>query len=628
MEYYTITAKYANPGLSDFDLITAKAENFNGSRQYLHYLSSDTVNGLLTLKFIYITGQNDDDESFVEEMQALENLLDTKIDYALVKIEEMNQFTLRQLNIAKRLMHRNDFCGDSTAQWSVVETDEVLNKTHEMIGFSEFKTGIENLRAYCENVRRRGVRGNFNVVLVNKCDIETSAFVNIIYDLLSATKMIEDHIIITGELDDAAQTKRDNAFLYNIEQKWDNSGDCEYLAASKATKLLQKIAKRKTIYVTSMDKTQYELAREVDEFRRVFTHVIELNEPTVDEKLLLLKSDAKRLGVELDEDSIKNSDVLCMAQSALDAALVIAAQKALSDESAKVLTAIDFDKKFISKEKKNPYDELQEMVGLSEVKAKVDEIVGFLKKRGKDALPCLHMVFRGNPGTGKTTVARLIAKIFAQEGITQKDKFVETDREGLVGQYVGHTARKTADVISDAKGGVLFIDEAYLLGYSDSGRDFGAEAIATLVKRMEDYRKDFVCIMAGYTEEMEQMLSVNPGMRDRVQFYIDFPDYSAAELLTIFKSLCESEKYILPEEAANFISGYFASILRRKDKNFANARIVRKVFERVRVKQAMRVTDNDDMTIAVADIDGAFAEPDMLALVNGRGKHLNLGFAA
>jgi SpoVK/Ycf46/Vps4 family AAA+-type ATPase len=317
-----------------------------------------------------------------------------------------------------------------------------------------------------------------------------------------------------------------------------------------------------------------------------------------------------------------------MNQTALDAALTIAAQRVIASNEPRVLTAVDFDKNFISEEKKNPYDELQEMVGLAEAKDKITEIISFFKKRGKEALPCLHMVFRGNPGTGKTTVARLVAKIFAQEGITQKDKFVETDREGMIGQYVGHTARKTADIVSEAKGGVLFIDEAYLLGCSDSGRDYGEEAIATLVKRMEDYRKEMVVIMAGYTEEMEGMLNVNPGIRDRVQFYIDFPDYSVNELLTIFKNLCEAEKYILPDEAENFISGYFTSILRRKNKNFANARVIRKVFERVRVKQAMRVTDSADMIITVADIDSAFAEPDMIALVHGRSNKITLGFAA
>ncbi|MDR0937227.1 MAG: AAA family ATPase [Oscillospiraceae bacterium] len=627
-EIYIITATYEQPDHFDFDLITSKVEYFNGSRQYLHYLSSDIVSGVPMLRFMYLTEQDDDLDSFFEEIQSLENLLDTKIDYTFTAISEMNHTDLNHLKIAKRLMHRSEYNGDLKVMWSVTETPEVLDNVRKLIGFDEFKIGMENLRSYCDNVKRRGVKGNFNIVLVNKCEIDVSIFVNHIYDLLSAEKLINDHIVITGDLDDAARTQRDNTFLFNIEQRWDCNGDRKYLSASKSTRLLQKIAKKKTIYITSMDKTQYELAREVDEFRKIFTHVIELNEPTVDEKLLLLKQDAIRLGVEIDENNIQNSDILQMSQTTLDAALTIAAQRVIASGETKILAAVDFDKNFTSEEKLDPYIELQSMVGLAEVKARVDEIVGFLKKRGKEALPCLHMVFRGNPGSGKTTVARLIAKIFAQEGIIQKDKFVETDREGLVGLYVGHTAKKTADVVSEAKGGVLFIDEAYSLGYNDSGWDFGEEAIATLVKRMEDYRKDLVVIMAGYTDEMEQMLDVNPGLRDRVQFYIDFPDYSADELLTIFKNLCKAEKYTSSKEVENFISGYFSSIIRRKDKNFANARIVRKVFERVRVKQAMRVETSDDMVISIDDIDTAFAEPDMLALVNGRNNRMTLGFAA
>lgn len=232
-------------------------------------------------------------------------MLDAKIDYKFIRIDDMNHNELNQLMIAKRLMHRSDYCGDLKVQWSVAETAEVLKEVSELIGFDEFKAGIENLHAYCENIKRRGLAGSFNIVIVNKCDINVSIFVKLIYKLLSAENLINDHIIISGDLDDAARTQRDNTFLYNIEQKWDNNGDREYLSASKSTRLLQKLAKKRTIYITSMDKTQYELAREVDEFRKIFTHVIELTEPTTDEKLLLLKKDAVRLGVEIDENSIK-----------------------------------------------------------------------------------------------------------------------------------------------------------------------------------------------------------------------------------------------------------------------------------------------------------------------------------
>ncbi|NTU89591.1 MAG: AAA family ATPase, partial [Actinobacteria bacterium] len=162
----------------------------------------------------------------------------------------------------------------------------------------------------------------------------------------------------------------------------------------------------------------------------------------------------------------------------------------------------------------DPFEELDSLVGLADAKRQIHEIAQLLAKRGKDSLPCLHMVFRGNPGTGKTTVARIIGDIFSEIGvISNKGKFIETDRVGLVGQYIGHTAVKTASCIESAQGGVLFIDEAYALGMysSDLGagpegvigrRDFGPEALSTLVKAMEDKRDGFICIMAGYTDLM------------------------------------------------------------------------------------------------------------------------------
>jgi SpoVK/Ycf46/Vps4 family AAA+-type ATPase len=268
-------------------------------------------------------------------------------------------------------------------------------------------------------------------------------------------------------------------------------------------------------------------------------------------------------------------------------------------------------------------DELNALVGLAEVKTKIHEIATFLERRGKERLPCIHMVFRGNPGTGKTLVARLLGRIFADLGITRSgDTFIETDREGLVAGYVGQTAIKTADRIREAMGGVLFIDEAYLLNMN-SGNDFGHECIATLTKRMEDCRNDFICIMAGYAAQMDKMLNLNPGLRERVQFYIDFPDYSAAELLQIFKDLCGTNRYTLERTAENLLSEQLAKVIAGKDENFSNARIVRKLFERVQIQQALRTTD---MEIQAADISLAFRSSDIVPLVEGRGAS-RIGFA-
>ena len=267
--------------------------------------------------------------------------------------------------------------------------------------------------------------------------------------------------------------------------------------------------------------------------------------------------------------------------------------------------------------------ELDKLVGLDAVKETIKELIVFLQRRGKDALPCLHMVFTGNPGTAKTTVARIIACIFAQSGITEKDKLVETDRSGLIGGYIGQTALKTERIINKSLGGVLFIDEAYSL-YAHSDNDFGYEAIATLVKAMEDKRDKFVCIMAGYPEEMNSMIDMNPGLRNRVQFYIDFPDYSITELMQIFDGFCNEKKYKLTKSAREMLINELTLFAENKNKNFANGRLVRKLFERICIKQAQRTYGYN---ITEKDIAAAFKSPDICSIINDGKCKIGFSFA-
>ena len=198
-----------------------------------------------------------------------------------------------------------------------------------------------------------------------------------------------------------------------------------------------------------------------------------------------------------------------------------------------------------------------------------------------------HCVFTGNPGTGKTTVARILAKIYKNIGVIPKGHLVETDRSGLVGEYVGQTAVKTNKVIDHALGGVLFIDEAYsLLG---DEKDYGREAIATLLKRMEDERGQLVVILAGYTKEMQDFINSNPGLQSRFSRYIEFPDYNADELFQIFCKQLKQFEYTLTDEAEEALKGYFADAVTYKGPNFGNARFVRNVFEHTLQKQANRL---------------------------------------
>lgn len=272
----------------------------------------------------------------------------------------------------------------------------------------------------------------------------------------------------------------------------------------------------------------------------------------------------------------------------------------------------------------DPLAELDGLIGLETVKEQVHDIVSLVRNYGRDKLPCLHMVFRGNPGTGKTTVARLIGRIFDEEGVTDGNgTFVETDRGGLCGMYVGHTAAKTQRVIESAEGGVLFVDEAYALGLSDSGRDYGPEAIATLVKAMEDKRDKFVCILAGYTEPMDHMIDINPGLRDRIAFYIDFPDYSAPQLADIFKKFASADGFGLSMDAEALVEDAMTALVANKDDDFSNGRIVRKIYERIRMAHMVSSTDN---VIDAKSVEKALANEDIAGLISVSRESTNMGF--
>lgn len=247
-------------------------------------------------------------------------------------------------------------------------------------------------------------------------------------------------------------------------------------------------------------------------------------------------------------------------------------------------------------------NELQSLIGLSSVKAEVERLTNFIKimkVREKQGLPVseisYHCVFTGNPGTGKTTVARILANIYNELGVIKKGHLVETDRSGLVAEYVGQTAVKTNKIIDSALDGVLFIDEAYSL-VNGGNNDYGTEAISTLLKRMEDDRKRLVVILAGYGNEMQTFIDSNPGLQSRFNRYIDFPDYNTEELLEIYKRNLKKHKYTLSAEAEAFISTYLANAVTNKDKNFGNARFVRNLFERTLENQAMRLASIGHLT--------------------------------
>ena len=267
----------------------------------------------------------------------------------------------------------------------------------------------------------------------------------------------------------------------------------------------------------------------------------------------------------------------------------------------------------------DPYQELDELIGLESVKEEVHTIANFAKiqqQRKAQGLKVpkmsFHLVFTGSPGTGKTTVARIVARIYKDLGILKSGHTVETDRSGLVAEYVGQTATKTNAVIDSALNGVLFIDEAYALVPGNAANDYGQEAISTLLKRMEDDRDKLVVIIAGYPNEMKRFIDSNPGLQSRFTRYINFPDYTDQELFEIFQLYLNKNQYTITDDAAALLQSSLSNAVAHKTKNFGNARYVRNIFERAVEQQANRLSakrsipDDELSLLTKEDIENAF----------------------
>lgn len=241
------------------------------------------------------------------------------------------------------------------------------------------------------------------------------------------------------------------------------------------------------------------------------------------------------------------------------------------------------------------FNELYSLIGLDQVKKLIWEVSAFAlvqRKRAEERIRAhpivLHMVFKGNPGTGKTTVARILGRVFKELGFLTKGHLVEVERADLVGEYIGHTAQKTREQVKRSLGGILFIDEAYTLAQGGE-KDFGREAIATLVKNLEDHRENLVVILAGYCDEMDEFIRSNPGLKSRFPIHVEFPDYTAEELFDIAVHIFEQREYILSNRARWKLRHNIVSHCRNRPQYDGNARYVRNLVEKIIRQQAVRL---------------------------------------
>jgi stage V sporulation protein K len=248
-------------------------------------------------------------------------------------------------------------------------------------------------------------------------------------------------------------------------------------------------------------------------------------------------------------------------------------------------------------------EELNQLIGLDEVKNDISELINLLniqKERSNKGLKnieiTLHTVFLGPPGTGKTSVARLLSRIFKHLGFLSKGQMIETDREGLIAGFVGQTATKVDKVVTESLGGVLFIDEAYGLTQNTMGNDYGSEAVNIILKRMEDHRDDLAVVVAGYTEPMKMFIESNPGLRSRFNRYFHFDHFTPTQLLQIFEGFCKKSDFIIDENAREKLSDTFELLFEKKDESFGNARVARNLFEKCVQNQANRIVKLKKLT--------------------------------
>lgn len=336
-------------------------------------------------------------------------------------------------------------------------------------------------------------------------------------------------------------------------------------------------------------------------FMDYFSWSIEVGEATTDEKSKYIKDKLQKNHIKVSRNCELVQKLMMEEMSVIDNELLYLAVKCKTNEVETITD--DFLQKvnreqYISAprlKEKSAMQELDEMIGLESVKQQIKQIVFYVRtSKNRNQIPMLHFAFLGNSGCGKTEVARLVCRIFAEEGILPSNEFVEAQRCDLVAGYIGQTSLKTQAVINKALGSTLYIDEAYAIAPT-SQRDFGNECIATLIKAMEDHRDNLSVILSGYTDDMEELLKTNRGFSSRVPFKIYFPDYTSEELYLIFRKMIKEDGYKLDKGVKQLLLVHFEKA--RKQSNFGNGRYVRNLLDKIKFTQTDRITEEENADI-------------------------------
>ncbi len=557
---------------------------------------------------------------------------------------------------SSRLFHREQEAEPET------DLEETLKQIDNLVGLDEFKTEIRQAASYIKQLRKEGVaipaREAFPYHYI--CTTEGTGFgLSTAFKLMNAAFYHLEICSIYGTIEENIVSAFPSSKPIFIGHEFDENGLCAVIGVNHLDEeeqqdlyknIIEKYQEQLIVMVMdakdtqSLEKVQQNLeqagilfrnmhlpAYTIPQLLEIFRHLVasynfQLSEK--DEKLLIEAIESmQKAGTFHGTNTLKD----IAAKMMLEAKTNPGERTLLGSSGTDSDPIEDYLQSLVVKETPpkcntlatNPLDTLNNLIGLQGIKERVREILGHFvieKKKvdlgiGSSEL-CMHMIFSGNPGTGKTTVARIIGQILKEEGLLEKGDLIEVCREDLVARYVGHTALKTAAVVEKSLGSVLFIDEAYSLN-GNHVHDFGHEVLATLVKKMEEHKHELMVIMAGYSDEMENMVALNPGLTSRVPHQIDFPDYSAEELYQIFEQQL-GEEYQVEGKAVNRLKEIFARAAASSDRRSGNGRFVRNLVERLKMKQGKRLFNDNEagreelLQIVAADIESLIEDSDIV----------------